>query len=186
MSNIESESRTRLPPGSPASAVVRSRKGGRRARQREVEEAAQVGGARPAVVGTRQEVGGEGQQEGLRARGRRGVSAGDVSGDPGSHPTQRASRALTLLMTARCVRPARMWNQMPMSWARSATGRRYSHTNLRASRRISTQLLSRAKSGASGQAATKMVTNPNCSTAGREEPLAGAGQPLGPPVAGMA
>lgn len=61
-----------------------------------------------------------------------------------------------------------MWNQMPMSWARSATGRRYSHTNLRASRRISTQLLSRAKSGASGQAATKMVTNPNCSTAGQE------------------
>jgi hypothetical protein len=29
-------------------------------------------------------------------------------------------------------------------------------------------LLSRAKSGASGQAATKMVTNPNCSTAKQE------------------
>lgn len=87
---------------------------------------------------------------------------------PRPSTTLQAARMLTLLMTARCVRPARMWNQMPMSWARSATGRRYSHTNLRASRRISTQLLSRAKSGASGQAATKMVTNPNCSTAGPE------------------
>lgn len=62
--------------------------------------------------------------------------------------------------------PARMGNQMPTSCARSATGRRRSRTNLRASRRISTQLLSSAKSGASGHAATKMVTKPNCSTAG--------------------
>lgn len=38
-------------------------------RQREIEEATQVRGVRPAVVDTWQEVGGEGQQEGLRARG---------------------------------------------------------------------------------------------------------------------
>lgn len=38
-------------------------------RQREIEEAAQVSSARPAVVGTRQEVRGEGQQEGLWGTG---------------------------------------------------------------------------------------------------------------------
>lgn len=58
-----------------------------------------------------------------------------------------------------------MFNHTPIFWARSATGRWYSHTNLCASRRISTQLLSRAKSGARGNAATKMVMNPNWSTA---------------------
>ncbi|TNN82804.1 hypothetical protein EYF80_007046 [Liparis tanakae] len=59
-------------------------------------------------------------------------------------------------MTDRCDRASRMLNQTPMFWARSATGRRYSHVNLCASRRISTQLLRRAKSGARGNAATKM------------------------------
>lgn len=54
----------------PASAVVCSGEGGRRARQREVEKSAQVGGARPAVVSTRQEVRGEGQQEGVADDGR--------------------------------------------------------------------------------------------------------------------
>lgn len=45
----------------PASAVVCRGEGGRRTRQREIEEATQVRGARPAVVDTRQEVGGKGQ-----------------------------------------------------------------------------------------------------------------------------
>lgn len=72
---------------------------------------------------------------------------------------------LTLQMTDSFESTCRMLNQTPMFWARSATGRRYSHTNLCASRRISTQLLRRAKSGARGNAATKMVINPNWSTA---------------------
>lgn len=72
---------------------------------------------------------------------------------------------LTLAMTDRCDRASSMLNQTPMFWARSATGRRYSHANLWASRRISTQLLRSAKSGARGNAATKMVMNPNWSTA---------------------
>lgn len=60
-----------------------------------------------------------------------------------------------------CVMNCMMGNQMPMSWARSTTGRRYSVTNFWASKRISTQLLTRAKRGARGQAATKMVMKPN-------------------------
>lgn len=68
-------------------------------------------------------------------------------------------------MTDRCDRASRMLNHTPMFWARSATGRRYSHTNLCASRRISAQLLRRAKSGARGNAATKMVIKPNWRTA---------------------
>lgn len=74
-------------------------------------------------------------------------------------------KRLTLAMTDRCDRASRMLNQTPMFWARSATGRRYSHTNLWASRRISTQLLRSANSGARGNAATKMVMKPNWSTA---------------------
>lgn len=51
---------------------MRGREGGRGARQREVDEAVEVAGAGPAVVGTRQEVGREGQQEGLGgAKGQR-------------------------------------------------------------------------------------------------------------------
>lgn len=71
---------------------------------------------------------------------------------------------LTLTMTDRCDRASRMLNHTPMFCARSATGRRYSHTNLWASRRTSAQLLSRAKSGARGNAATNIVMKPNWST----------------------
>lgn len=72
---------------------------------------------------------------------------------------------LTFAMTDMCDRISKMFNHTPMFWARSATGRWYSHTNLCASRRISTQLLRRAKSGARGNAATKMVMKPNWRTA---------------------
>lgn len=72
---------------------------------------------------------------------------------------------LTLLMTDSCASTCRMSNHTPMSSARSATGLRVSHTNLCASKRISIQLLSRAKSGARGKAHTKMVMKPNWRTA---------------------
>lgn len=89
-----------------------------------------------------------------------------------THNSQSGSdviiKGLTFAMTDRCDRASRMLNQTPMFWARSATGRRYSHTNLWASRRTSTQLLRRAKSGAKGNAATKMVMKPNWSTAAQE------------------
>ena len=71
---------------------------------------------------------------------------------------------LTLLMTAICASASMMENQTPMSWARSATGRRVSHTNFWASMRISSQLLRSANNGASGNAATKIVMKPNCNT----------------------
>lgn len=69
-------------------------------------------------------------------------------------------------MTAKCAMKSKMVNQMPMFCARSDTARRVSHTNFCASSRISTQLLSSAKSGAKGKAATKMVMKPNWRTAG--------------------
>lgn len=72
-------------------------------------------------------------------------------------------------MTDMCDRISKMLNHTPIFWARSATGRWYSHTNLCASRRISTQLLRRAKSGARGNAATKMVMNPNWRTAEQQQ-----------------
>lgn len=53
----------------PARAVVHSHEGGRGARQREVDKAVEVAGAGPPVVGTRQEVGRECQQEGLGGAG---------------------------------------------------------------------------------------------------------------------
>ena len=71
---------------------------------------------------------------------------------------------LTLLMTARCASNSRMLNHIPMSWALSATTRLVSQTNFWASKRISTQLFRRAKSGARGKAATKIVMKPNWST----------------------
>ena len=84
--------------------------------------------------------------------------------------TQTAdTESLTLLRTAMCVMNCMMGNQMPMSWARSTTGRRYSITNFWASRRISIQLLMSAKRGARGHAATKMVMKPNWMTEEEEE-----------------
>ena len=76
------------------------------------------------------------------------LSRGTAPAGPGAH-----------VADARQVRDgSSMWNKMPLSCARSATGR----MNWRASRRISTQLLS----GASRQAAPKVVMKPNCGTAG--------------------
>lgn len=53
---------------------------------------------------------------------------------------------------------------LPMSLARTATGLRSSVTNFLASSRISMMLLSRAKSGASGNEATNRETKPNWMT----------------------
>ncbi len=60
---------------------------------------------------------------------------------------------------------SRILNQIPMFSALSATALRVSQTNFCASSLISTQLLRRAKKGASGKAATKMVIKPNWRTA---------------------
>jgi hypothetical protein len=67
-------------------------------------------------------------------------------------------------MTANWANMSRILNHIPIFSALSATARRVSQTNFWASIRISTQLLSRAKNGASGKAATKMVMKPNCKT----------------------
>ena len=71
-------------------------------------------------------------------------------------------------MTANWANISKILNQMPIFSARSATALRVSQTNFWASRRISTQLLSSAKKGARGKAATKMVMKPNCNTATRK------------------
>lgn len=55
---------------------------------------------------------------------------------------------------------------LPMSLARMATGLRSSVTNFLASSLISMTLFSRAKTGASGNEATKRETKPNWMTAG--------------------
>ena len=73
-------------------------------------------------------------------------------------------RDLTLLMTARWAINSMILNQMPMFSALSATARRVSQTNFWASSLISTQLLMRAKRGARGKAATKIVMKPNWRT----------------------
>ena len=54
-----------------------------------------------------------------------------------------------------------MVNQIPIFSALSATALLVSQTNFWASSLISTQLLRRAKRGARGKAATKIVMNPN-------------------------
>ena len=64
-------------------------------------------------------------------------------------------------MTAIFATADKILNQIPMSWARWATGRRRSHTILSESMRISKMLLARAKNGAKGNAATKIVMKPN-------------------------
>ena len=71
---------------------------------------------------------------------------------------------LTLVITANCANMSNILHQIPMFSARSATALRVSQINFCASNRISTQLLSRAKNGARGKAATKIVMKPNCST----------------------
>ena len=72
---------------------------------------------------------------------------------------------LTLLMTAIFATALNIPNQIPMSCARWATGLLRSHTILSESIRISKMLLARAKKGARGNAATKMVMKPNWITA---------------------
>lgn len=71
---------------------------------------------------------------------------------------------LTLLMTAILATLSRISNQIPMSCALSAIGLLTSHTNLSESILISKMLLARAKKGARGKAATKIVMKPNWRT----------------------
>lgn len=53
---------------------------------------------------------------------------------------------------------------MPMSLTRCPTGLLYIVSNFFASNLISKTLFNNAKNGANGNAATKIVTNPYCST----------------------
>ena len=78
--------------------------------------------------------------------------------------TTTIATVLTLLMTAIFAIADNILNQIPMSCALCATGRRKSHTILSESMRISKMLLARAKNGARGKAATKIVTKPNWMT----------------------
>ena len=73
-------------------------------------------------------------------------------------------KCITLLITASCANISIILNQIPIFSALSATALLVSQTNFWASSLISTQLLSRAKRGARGKAATKMVINPNWRT----------------------
>lgn len=59
---------------------------------------------------------------------------------------------------------SRMRYHMPMSLTRCPTGLLYMVNNFFASNLISKTLFSNAKNGANGNAATKIVTNPYCST----------------------
>lgn len=52
------------------------------------------------------------------------------------------------------------WNHIPIDFARCATGLRVEQTSFCASMRISSQLLIKANSGPSGNAAPNMVINP--------------------------
>ena len=63
---------------------------------------------------------------------------------------------LTLLMTAILATESRMLNQMPISCALSAIGRRTSQMNLSESILISKMLLAKAKNGASGKEDAKV------------------------------
>ena len=72
-------------------------------------------------------------------------------------------------MTAIFATADKILNQIPMSCARCATGRRRSHTILSESMRISKTLLASAKNGAKGNAATKIVMKPNWRTLGVKE-----------------
>lgn len=55
-------------------------------------------------------------------------------------------------------------SHLPIFGTLTPTGLLYEHTNFRASSLISKTLLSKANRGARGNAATKIVTKPNCRT----------------------
>ena len=57
-----------------------------------------------------------------------------------------------------------MYSYTPIFGTLTPTGLLYEHTNFRASNLISKILLSKANRGARGNAATKIVTKPNCKT----------------------
>lgn len=59
---------------------------------------------------------------------------------------------------------SRMRYHMPISLTRCPTGLLYRVNNFFASNLISKTLFNNAKNGANGNAATKIVTNPYCST----------------------
>ena len=71
---------------------------------------------------------------------------------------------LTFVITANWANMSSILNQIPIFSALSATARLVAQINFWASNRISNQLLRRAKNGASGKAATKMVMKPNWRT----------------------
>ena len=76
-------------------------------------------------------------------------------------------------MTAIFAIELRIVNQIPMSWARCATGLLRSHTILSESIRISKMLLASAKNGARGNAATNMVMKPNWITVEQKSAFSG-------------
>lgn len=73
-------------------------------------------------------------------------------------------RILTLVMTDILEIESRILYHIPISVTRCPTGRRNITNNFFASNRISRTLFNKAKNGASGKAATKIVTNPYCNT----------------------
>lgn len=74
------------------------------------------------------------------------------------------SKILTLDITASLLSISRIWYQTPMLGARRGTGRLYNVRNFLASSLISSTLFIRANTGANGNADTKIVTNPYCTT----------------------
>ena len=71
---------------------------------------------------------------------------------------------LTFVTTESLETESRILYQMPISLTRWPTGLLYIVKSFRASNLISKILLSKAKKGASGKAATKIVTKPYCNT----------------------
>lgn len=67
-------------------------------------------------------------------------------------------------MTDNLEMESRMRYQIPISLTRCPTGLLYMVSNFFASNLISKTLFNSAKNGAKGNAATKIVTNPYCST----------------------
>lgn len=80
------------------------------------------------------------------------------------HKTKPKYRKLTFEITAIFATASRILNQIPRSCALSAIGRLVSQMSLFESIRISKMLFASAKNGARGNAATKIVMNPNCIT----------------------
>lgn len=70
----------------------------------------------------------------------------------------------TFVITLSLAIQSRIRYQTPMSRTRCVTGRRWKVSSFFASNRISSMLFNKAKNGANGKAATKIVTKPYCRT----------------------